>query len=202
MEEVIDVLDPETGERTGESLPRKVVHAEGKWHRVVHVWFLERSTGRLVLQRRHPEKESWPNLWDISAAGHIEAGESSLLTAQRESEEELGLVVPEEAVRSPLFTVRQESVQNDGKYINKEFCDVYLAELESLEKPSGGAKTPGQWKPEDFVMQDIEVVEVKLMPWQKVRQSYIDSDPTFVPADVVNGDYRTLFEELQRRCPV
>jgi len=35
-------------------------------------------------------------MWDISAAGHVEAGDGALATAQRETKEEIGLDVPPE----------------------------------------------------------------------------------------------------------
>ena len=36
-------------------------------------------------------------MWDISAAGHVEAGDGALETAQRELEEEIGLKLAPEA---------------------------------------------------------------------------------------------------------
>jgi ADP-ribose pyrophosphatase YjhB (NUDIX family) len=36
-------------------------------------------------------------MWDISAAGHVEAGHGALETAQRELQEEIGLALPPEA---------------------------------------------------------------------------------------------------------
>ncbi len=35
-------------------------------------------------------------MWDISAAGHVEAGDGALETARRETKEEIGLDVPPE----------------------------------------------------------------------------------------------------------
>ena len=42
----------------------------GDWHRAVHVWIFVQSTANVLIQKRAACKESWPNLWDISAAGH------------------------------------------------------------------------------------------------------------------------------------
>eukprot|EP01119_Soliformovum_irregulare_P014431 TRINITY_DN3947_c0_g1_i2.p1 TRINITY_DN3947_c0_g1~~TRINITY_DN3947_c0_g1_i2.p1 ORF type:complete len:185 (+),score=48.17 TRINITY_DN3947_c0_g1_i2:17-571(+) len=77
-EEYLDVLD-ENGKFTGISHPRSQVHREGLWHRVVHVWIVN-SKGQVLLQQRTLNKESWPGMWDISSAGHISAGEGSLVT--------------------------------------------------------------------------------------------------------------------------
>ncbi|PKU85525.1 Nudix hydrolase 3 [Dendrobium catenatum] len=83
-DELLDVLT-KTGEKTGRLfviLSRGLVHRDGDYHRAVHVWIYAESTQELLLQRRADCKDSWPGLWDISSAGHISAGDSSLLTAR------------------------------------------------------------------------------------------------------------------------
>ena len=46
------------------------VYVAGDWHRAAHVWLFCQATGELLLQQRAACKDSWPNYWDISAAGH------------------------------------------------------------------------------------------------------------------------------------
>ena len=58
------------------------VHRDGDYHRAVHMWIFAENTQQLLLQRRADCKDSWPGLWDISSAGHISAGDSSLVTAR------------------------------------------------------------------------------------------------------------------------
>ncbi|XP_040956655.1 nudix hydrolase 3-like isoform X2 [Gossypium hirsutum] len=58
------------------------VHRDGDYHKAVHIWIFTESTQELLLQKRTDCKDSWPRLWDISSAGHISAGDSSLITAQ------------------------------------------------------------------------------------------------------------------------
>ncbi|KHN30805.1 Nudix hydrolase 3 [Glycine soja] len=123
-EEHLDVLT-KTGLKTGVSKPRGDVHRDGDYHRAVHVWIFAESTRELLLQRRASCKDSWPDLWDISSAGHISAGDSSLTSARRELEEELGITLPKDAFEL-IFVFLQECVINDGKYINNEYNDVYL----------------------------------------------------------------------------
>ncbi|PWA98930.1 NUDIX hydrolase domain-like protein [Artemisia annua] len=81
------------------TLYRGAVHRDGDYHRAVHVWIFAESTQQLLLQKRADCKDSWPGLWDISSAGHVSAGDASLITA---------------------------SVTNSGNFINNEFDDVYL----------------------------------------------------------------------------
>lgn len=123
MEEYLDVLDAK-GEKTGVSKSYEEVHRTGLLHGTVHVWFLN-SKGQLLLQKRSKNKTAYPNRWDISAAGHISAGQTSVEAAQRETEEELGLNLPNDAFRF-LFSVEEHIILNNGTYVNNEFQDVYL----------------------------------------------------------------------------
>ncbi len=50
---------------------REVCHAERLPHRSVQILLWD-SAGRLVLQRRHPDKRTWPDAWDVAASGHVE----------------------------------------------------------------------------------------------------------------------------------
>ena len=53
--------------------------------------FLFDDTGKLYIQRRALSMTSAPGLWDQSAAGHLNVGESYEHAAARETEEELGI---------------------------------------------------------------------------------------------------------------
>ena len=64
---------------------------EGEYHLVVHICVFN-GRGQLLLQQRQKDKEGYPNLWDVSAAGSALAGENSAAAASRELREELGLV--------------------------------------------------------------------------------------------------------------
>lgn len=120
--ELIDVLDGD-GHPTGIIKPKPDVHRDGDWHRCAHVWIIA-SDGRLLLQKRASVKENWPDLWDISVAGHISAGESPAESAVRETFEELGLVIaPEELVH--IGTLRY-SVQLRADYTENEFHEVHI----------------------------------------------------------------------------
>lgn len=89
MEELIDVLD-EKGEKTGRTATRAEVHAKGFWHKIAVVAVLD-DKNHILLQQRSKDKVTNPNKWDISAAGHVEAGENALTSAVRETAEEVGI---------------------------------------------------------------------------------------------------------------
>ena len=87
--EFFDVLD-ENGNKTGKIKLRSEVHRDGDLHKSVHIWIINYN-GDVLLQRRCPTKDSYPNMLDISCAGHLTAGDSSLDGAIRELKEELNL---------------------------------------------------------------------------------------------------------------
>lgn len=138
-------------------------------------------SGELLVQRRSPNKDSHPNMWDISSAGHLTAGSNSIEGALREVSEELGLEVEEKELEY-LFSTKTQTVQNNGTFINNEFHDVYL-----IVKDIGIS---------ELTLQDEEVSEVKLIPWKELRKLIADKDASFVRHD---EEYGRLFEELERR---
>lgn len=122
MVEFFDVLDEE-GNKTGEIKLREEVHRDGDWHKSVHIWIVN-DKGEVLLQKRSPNKDSHPNMWDISSAGHLVAGDDSLSGALREIKEELGVeVLPE---RLSLIGTRKKAGKYTQTFINNEFSDVYL----------------------------------------------------------------------------
>jgi isopentenyldiphosphate isomerase len=87
--EFIDVYSDD-GRPTG-SVERSRAHRDGLWHRALHCWVVT-GDGALLVQRRSAGVRHWQGLLDISAAGHLVAGES-WTDALREVEEELGLML-------------------------------------------------------------------------------------------------------------
>ncbi|KAL4592964.1 hypothetical protein LXL04_005973 [Taraxacum kok-saghyz] len=183
-EEHFDVLT-KTGEKTGFSKPRGAVHRDGDYHRAVHVWIFAESTQQLLLQRRADCKDSWPGLWDISSAGHVSAGDSSLISARRELQEELGLTLPNDAFEL-LFVFLQQSVTNNGSFINNEFDDVYLV------------TTVSPIPLEAFVLQESEVSAVKYISIEEYKQALAKEDPNYVPYSL-EGQYGQLFDIISKR---
>ncbi|MEX2436797.1 MAG: NUDIX domain-containing protein [Candidatus Paceibacterota bacterium] len=121
--ELIDILD-ENGQRVGITKSKEKVHEDGDWHRAVHVWIVNLNN-EVLLQRRAKTKINHPDMWDISVAGHISAGEDSISSALREIEEEIGLTLKKEDLKH-IGELKSSSVQNEGTYINNEINDVYL----------------------------------------------------------------------------
>jgi len=114
VEEYFDILD-ESGKPSGKTALRSEVHKKGLYHRTVHIWLIKE--GKLLLQRRSADKDSFPSRLDISSAGHIDAGEEPLTAAVRELSEELGI----SAKPSELMYVGN----TERHYINRFHGEVF-----------------------------------------------------------------------------
>jgi len=126
--EVLDAYD-ELGAHLG-IRSREEVHEHGFWHRVFHCLVVARRDGVpvAVLQLRHPNKRAFPGLLDISAAGHLHAGERPE-DGIRELHEELGLDIAFSDL-TPIGERRLVDTQGEG--VNREIIHVYLTRDDRL----------------------------------------------------------------------
>jgi len=155
--ELIEVLTPE-GRPTGIRKPKDAIHRDGDWHRAAHIWIVA-PDGRILLQRRSLRKENNPGLWDVSAAGHVSAGESAVDAAVRETFEELGLRITANDLQF-VTTLRESCVLNDNTYYDNEFHDLFL------------------------VRRDLDITSLKLDPEEVAEVKWVDDllpDDSFVP---------------------
>ena len=70
---------------------REEAWAKGIYVRIVRAVFRDEN-GRILSQRRSPEKKSYPNRWTDSASGHVDEGDTYESAIVRELEEELCIV--------------------------------------------------------------------------------------------------------------
>lgn len=127
-EEMLDVLD-EHGEKTGRVASRAEVHARGYWHRVVCVAVIDEQN-RILLQQRSKNSSTNPGKWDISAAGHVGAGEDALASAVRETAEEVGIKAKAKDFQY-IMSYQKEShpLCRGVEIIDKQVFDVFLLKV-------------------------------------------------------------------------
>lgn len=172
-EEYFDILNPD-GTPAGYSLPRSQVHRDGLWHKSAHIWVRDHA-GRILLQRRALDKDTHPGLWDISAAGHLSAGEPSLDAAVREIREELGLdISPSRIVFR--FTDREEHIS--ASITDREFHDVFTAVITDEEA--------GTVRPDP-----VELHDIKWYTADEFERELRDTPEKFVPH---SNEYRWILE--------
>lgn len=157
MEEFFDVLT-EKGQYTGNVETREQCHKQGLWHKAVVV-FIINSKKQVLLQRRSPNKKMWPNMWDITAGGHVLAGEFGFQAIIREAKEELGLDLNKNDM---TFIGSSISTNIKGDIINNHFNEYYIARKDIDET--------------ELKLQEEEVSEVKWIDKdaiiEKIKDNY------------------------------
>ena len=81
----------------------------------------------VLLQRRSPNKKMWPNMWDITAGGHVLSGEFGFQSIIRECKEEIGIILDK---RDITFIGCSISTNIKGDIINNHFNEYYIAKKE------------------------------------------------------------------------
>ncbi|MCF8273281.1 MAG: NUDIX domain-containing protein [Flavobacteriaceae bacterium] len=126
MDEYIDIVTKE-GKLTGKKTLKSKIHAMGYYHNTAHVWLYTKDK-EILLAQRDANKSICPLLWDVSVAGHVDAGELIIQAAIREVKEEIGLdLAPDELHKIGVFECFQ-SYPNGIK--DNEFHHTYIAELQ------------------------------------------------------------------------
>jgi 8-oxo-dGTP pyrophosphatase MutT (NUDIX family) len=123
VSEIIDVFD---GNRVHiGTFERAAAHRQGLWHQTFHCWIVgeDRDGAFVLLQLRSPTKETNPGMLDITAAGHLEAGETPF-EGLRELEEELGVQARPEQLVS--LGIKHDVADDAGGLRNREFAHVFL----------------------------------------------------------------------------
>lgn len=156
MEEFFDVLT-EKGEYTGNVETREQCHKQGLWHKAVVV-FIINSKKQVLLQRRSPNKKMWPNMWDITAGGHVLAGEFGFQAIIREAKEELGLDLNKNDI---TFIGSSISTNIKGDIINNHFNEYYIARKDIDET--------------ELKLQEEEVSEVKWIDKDEIIEKIKDN---------------------------
>ena len=139
MEEQFDVIN-EQDEVIGQAA-RTLVHAQGLWHRGVHI-FLFTPDGKLLVQQRSADRKQYALLWDCSVSEHVKAGEDYVTAAQRGLWEELGL---REVTLTPRVRFRLNYGSNDNEISvlftgtaapsRVRFDPVEIARVDTLSMP-------------------------------------------------------------------
>jgi len=149
MNEYFDILK-ENGEYTNEIASRKECHEKGLWHKAAVVFIISNDNKRILLQKRGANKKLWPNLWDVSAGGHVSAGELGYQAVIRETKEELGIDIEKNSLEYIGTTISNDTI---GSVINRHYNEYYIVHSDV--------------KIEDIILQTEEVQDIK---WFRVEE--------------------------------
>lgn len=125
--EMFDVVDDQDVVLRAE--PRETVHVNNFLHRAVHM-ILVNSKNHILLQKRSIWKDRNPGLWDSSAAGHVDSGETYRDAALRELREELGIPSPPLNRIGKLTPCKQTGWEFIEVYTGVHEGEVFPAPLE------------------------------------------------------------------------
>ena len=156
-EDFFDVLNSD-GTYSGEVASRKECHEKGLWHRAVIIFVINKE-GKILLQKRSANKKLWPNLWDLTAGGHVLAGELGYQAIIREAKEELNIDVKKEEL---IFVGSFASENTTSNIINRHINEFFIIEKDV--------------DIDDITLQEEEVQEVRWFTkeeiFEKVDNNY------------------------------
>lgn len=166
-DEYIDIVT-EFGKLTGRKTLKSDIHAKGYYHNTAHIWFYTKD-GNILLSQRAASKSICPLLWDVSVAGHVDAGELIIHAAIRETKEEIGLkLAPNDLKKIGVF----KSFQSYPSGIkDNEFHHTYIAELKVALS--------------ELIPQDEEVEALKLVSFDEFQNliNHIGDNNHFVASN-------------------
>ena len=116
---------------------------EGEYRQSVHTWIMN-SKGEFLIQKRSPNKKTFPNMWSQTGGG-VDEGETTLQAALRECNEELGISIDLNNIELILSFKRKF-----------DFVDVWLVKQDIDIS--------------NIVLQEEEVSEVKWSSIDEIRE--------------------------------
>ncbi|MCK5107659.1 MAG: NUDIX domain-containing protein [Nanoarchaeota archaeon] len=159
MDELIDIVD-ENDNIIGQAM-KSEAHAKGLWHRAVSIYVCN-SKSQILLQLRAKSMDLFPNVWEISASGHITADEEPITGAKRELKEEIGI-----NAEDLIFIDKIKISQGQGPIKNNELAFIYLFKCDWEEDKFKIQKEEVQcvkWFDIDFFIKDLQINPDKYVP--------------------------------------
>lgn len=172
--EYFDVLN-DKGEFTGVIDTRDNCHEKGLWHRAVY-GFIFNKNGDVLLQKRSKTKKLWPDLWDVTAGGHVLKGEFGSQALIREIKEELNIDVNDTEIK---YLVGSTSTNIKGNIINNHFneCyiitkDVEISKIKLQEEEVSDIKWFSKEEILNRINNNFEGLTEKTGPWNFLKKYY------------------------------
>lgn len=158
----------EDGTPSGKAVDRDEAHRKGILHGTSQIFVYKIVNGELfiLLQKRSADKDSFPNCWDISCAGHVPYGMDYLENARKELEEELGFCVPEADLK-PVFLHKTEkhAVFYGKPFHDRQFSMVYVLRMDVPEQ--------------EIRFQKEEIAAVKWFAFPDIMQKIAERNPDY-----------------------
>ena len=176
--EKLNTIDEE-GNITGEE-SREKIHGKGLLHREINV-LVYNNKGEILFQKRAPNKDTFPNLFDASTGGHVDIGEDYLSAAIRELEEETRI----KAKKSDLILLGEfkkkvyDKVTNKTNYATKE---IYAYRFK-------GDK-------EELIIEQGEATNLKFLPIKTLFNPSKKEKEEFIPT-LLSKEYLIFYKKIE-----
>lgn len=129
------------------SIPRSLAHnGHNKIYRTVFILILDQKN-KILIQKRSPNKDLYPNYWDLSVGGHVSYGASYLDSAIKELKEELNITTSAEKLKlkgevlvklpksNEFFHVFEYHLETEDKIkTNDEVAEIAWMSIEEIKK--------------------------------------------------------------------
>ena len=179
---LIEVVD-QYGNPTGELITREQWFAWWILKRCSWVVFICQDRG-ILFQKRAQKKRVFPWMWDFTAAGHIDPGETPVSAALREAQEEINIKLSESDLHFQAMFA-QMMILPDG-WINNELWYLYIVDWTNKE--------------DTFTLQEEEVECMKWFTFQELKEKFLNWwwPPDFVPHKRIFPSLLFLSHDLLR----
>jgi isopentenyldiphosphate isomerase len=166
MPELLEIFDPEN-HPLNYTKERRLVHQDGDWHRTAQVYVVN-AQHELLCNLRHPDKDVFASLWDISIGGHLSPGETYTEGAVREMGEELAVTLQPDDLRFIGFVSINGGDAVKGLY-DREHAGIFVWRT---DRPA-----------EDFRYQEDEITCLAFFSLDEVRHHLSVDQPavSFIP---------------------
>ena len=179
-DELIDILNDDLSLK--KTVFKSDAHKNGWLHSCIHVWFYTHD-GQLLIQKRSPDKETFPDLWDVSVAGHVGSSEPKIDAAIRETAEEIGITITADDLEYiGKFTERH--IHNPD-FIDNEVHTVYVCKLKADIN--------------HLIIQEEELSEIKLIDIRFFIETLKKPNHSSVFVPHYPDYYSFVFEEILKR---
>lgn len=160
---ILNIVD-DNGKILGEDT-RENIHRQGFLHREVHVWFYT-PAGDIIFQHRAKDKDTFPDLLDITVGGHVEIGDDYKDSALKEVKEETGLTISDNDLRFIKFTHTRSSdpvTHSINNSLRAVYVYRYHGNIDDLQVEKGKSLGFESW-PIDKILNISAEDKVRFIP--------------------------------------
>jgi hypothetical protein len=177
-EEKVDILDPQTLHKTGVVKTRIQAKEDGDWLGTFNVWVVQtKPEPAIIYQLRSPNSTWEPNKLDVSAGGHLSAGEEPV-DGVREAHEELGRNY------SKIDLISLGNRENDD---NHTLCNIFLIEDNSPFS--------------EYKLDPEEVTAIFRCPLSKLIEVFENESKRFIAHGISHEGKPLTYEVSQKSFP-